>query len=160
MGQKFPSPAGWSPPGAQFTSGSATSRSVTGVAAGLVMMPIGIALAANGGLDIRYWVIVGAVTDRFAASVQIIVGSLLLMLVAVLAAYSPLGTMVASLVWGVFPGVLHLLFPDDTFRLIGDLPLISSEMTVALHAWVTYGFALISGVMLLGAGIVGALLRR
>ncbi|MFI5782077.1 hypothetical protein [Nocardia sp. NPDC051570] len=160
MPKKFESPAGWSPPGSEFQSRGVTAGTAAGVLFGLVVTPIGIALAAKGGADIRYWVIVGAVTDRATASLEIIGGSLLLLIVAALATFSPAGTIAASLVWGVFPGILHLLFPDDTFRLIGDLPFISSAMQVALHSWVTNGFALISGFMLLGAGLVGLLRKR
>ncbi|MBF6331577.1 hypothetical protein [Nocardia transvalensis] len=160
MPKKFESPAGWSPPGAQFQSRGVGSGTVAGVLFGLVLTPIGIAFAAKGGADIRYWVIVGAVTDRWTSALEIIGGSLILLLVAGLAAFSPASTIVASLVWGIFPGILHILFPDDTFRLINNLPFLNSEMQVAVHAWVTYGFALISGFMLLGAGLVGVLRRR
>jgi hypothetical protein len=160
MPNKFESPAGWSPPGAQFQSRGVAGRSVVGVLIGLVLTPIGIAFAAKGGADIRYWVIVGAVVDRWSATFEIVAGSLLLLVVAAMAAYSPVGTVVASLVWGVLPGILHLLFPDETFRLITGLPFVTSDMQVALHSWVTYGFALISGFMLLGAGIAGTIGRR
>lgn len=157
MSKKFESPAGWAPPGAQFQSRGVTSRTTAGVLFGLIVTPIGIVFAAKGGADIRYWVIVGAVTDRWMAAAEIVGGSFLLLLVAAMAAFSPIGTIVASLVWGIFPGILHILFPDDTFRLIGDLPFTDSSMQVALHSWVTYGFALVAGMMLLGAGMVGVL---
>ncbi|WP_227980552.1 hypothetical protein [Nocardia spumae] len=157
MAKKFESPAGWAPPGSQFQSRAVTSRTLSGVLFGVIVTPIGIAFAAKGGADIRYWVIVGAVTDRWTAALEIVGGSFLLLLVAAMAAFSPIGTIVASLVWGIFPGILHILFPDDTFRLISDLPFTDSSMQVALHSWVTYGFALISGMMLLGAGLVGVL---
>ncbi|MCX4097457.1 hypothetical protein [Nocardia sp. alder85J] len=160
MPNKFESPAGWSPPGAEFQNQRSTGRNLGGVLFGLLVTPIGIAFAAKGGADIRYWVIVGAVVDRWTAALEIVVGGLLLMVVAVLAVFSPLGTVVASLVWGIFPGILHILFPDDSFRLISSLPFTDSSMLVALYAWVSYGFALITGFMLLGAGLVGVLRRR
>ncbi|RDI54327.1 hypothetical protein [Nocardia mexicana] len=160
MPNKFESPAGWAPPGAQFQNRGGAGRTLAGVLFGLVLTPIGIAFAAKGGADIRYWVIVGAVTDRWTAALEIVGGSLLLMLVVVLAAYSPLGTAVAGLVWGILPGVLHILYPDETFGLIADLPWVNDALLVALHAWVTYGFALISGFMLLGAGLVGVVRRK
>jgi hypothetical protein len=160
MPNKFESPAGWSPPGTQFQNRSVAGRSLTGVLAGLIMTPIGIAFAAKGGADIRYWVIVGAVVDRWTAASEILAGSVLLLLVAALAAYSPMGTVLAGLLWGVLPGILHILFPDQTFRLITGLSFIGSDMQVALHSWVTNGFALITGFMLLGAGLVGTLKRR
>ncbi|MBO0854727.1 MAG: hypothetical protein J2P18_13310 [Nocardia sp.] len=157
MAKKFDSPPGWAPPGAQFQSRGFGSATVLAILAGLILTPIGIAFAAKGGADIRYWVIIGAVTDRATATGEILGGSLLLMLVAVLAAFSPAGTITGALVWGIFPGLLHILFPDTTFRLISDLPFIDTSMQVALHSWVTYGFALISGMMLLGAALVGVL---
>ncbi|MBB5918649.1 hypothetical protein BJY24_007561 [Nocardia transvalensis] len=160
MPNKFESPAGWAPPGSQFQSRGIAGNTVGGVLFGLLLTPIGIAFAAKGGADIRYWVIVGAVTDRWTAALEIIGGSLILLLVVVAAAFSPIGTAVAGLVWGILPGILHLLFPDETFALIANLTFLNSEMQVALHAWVTYGFALVSGFMLLGAGIVGTLRRR
>ncbi|NKY49254.1 hypothetical protein [Nocardia vermiculata] len=157
MAKKFESPAGWAPPGAQFQSRALTNRTTAGVLAGLIVTPIGIAFAAKGGADIRSWVIVGAVTDRWTAALEIVGGSLLLLLVAAMAAFSPMGTVAASLVWGLFPGVLHLLFPGDTLRLIGEIPFLDDSMQVALHAWITDGFALISGMMLLGAALAGML---
>ncbi|MCM6773745.1 hypothetical protein NDR87_09715 [Nocardia sp. CDC159] len=137
-----------------------TGGTLVGILFTLVVTPVGIALAAKGGADIRYWVIVGHVTDRWTAALEILGGSVLLLLIAAFATFSPAATIVASLVWGVFPGILHILFPEDTFRLINDLPLIDNAMKVALHAWATNGFALISGFMLLGAGFVGVLRRK
>lgn len=160
MPKKFDSPPGWAPPGAQFQNRGRTGRTLFGVLIGLVLTPIGIAFAAKGGADIRYWVIVGAVTDRWTAAGEIVVGSVLLMLVAALASFSATGTVVGSLVWGVFPGILQILFPDDTFRLIGDLPFTNATWQVALNSWVTNGFALISGFMLLGAGFAAMVRRR
>ncbi|WP_216896422.1 hypothetical protein [Nocardia alni] len=160
MAKKFESPPGWSPPGAQFQSRGGTGHTLAGVLLGLIVTPIGIAFAAKGGSDIRYWVIVGGVTDRATAAGEIIVGSVLLMLVAALAGFSPIGTSVAALVWGIFPGLLHILYPDDTFRLIGDLPFLNATWQVALHSWVTYGFALISGFVLLGASFAALVRRR
>ncbi|MFF0492760.1 hypothetical protein ACWDSJ_14730 [Nocardia sp. NPDC003482] len=160
MPNKFESPAGWSPPGAEFQNRGISGGGVVGIVIALILTPIGIALAAKGGADIRYWVIVGHVTDRWTAALEVICGSLLLMLVAALATFIPSATIISSLVWGIFPGFLHILFPEDAFRLITDLPLINSAMQVALHAWVTNGFALISGFMLLGAGFVGVLRRN
>ncbi|WP_024803298.1 hypothetical protein [Nocardia sp. BMG51109] len=160
MPNKFESPADWSPPGSQFQNRAMPGRTVGGVLFGLVVTPVGIALAAKGGADIRYWVIVGRVVDRWTAALEIVGGSVLLLLVVCAAAFSPLGTTVAGLVWGILPGILHLLFPDETFALMSNLAFVDQEMQVALHAWVTYGFALISGFMLLGAGIVGTLRHR
>src|SRR5690242_4939241 len=75
MAKKFESPADWAPPGAQFQSRGVTSRTLSGVLFGLIVTPIGIAFAAKGGADIRYWVIVGAVTDRWTAALEIFGGS-------------------------------------------------------------------------------------
>lgn len=160
MPEKFPSPAGWSPPGAQFRSKSNTSRTVTGTLIGLILTPIGIAFAARGAAGTRQWVILGNLSDRLGSTFEILLGALIFLIVAALAAYSPPGTLIAGLVWGVLPGVTHLIFPDDTFRLIGDIPKISSDMQVALFQWLQTGFPLIVGILLVGAGTAATLRRR
>lgn len=160
MGERFPSPAGWTPPGAQFrTSGTASKAVVTSLVA-LVVTPVGIALAARGAADTRRWVILGDFADRLGSSMQIIVGAALLFVVAALAAYSPASTMIAGLLWGVIPGLIYLIFPDESFRTIGDLPLLSDEMHIALYEWLATGFPLILGLLLIGAGVAATFRRR
>ncbi|MGV9412045.1 hypothetical protein ACWDOP_19200 [Nocardia sp. NPDC003693] len=159
MPEKFPPPTGWTPPGAQFRSGGTISRTLTGVGVGLILTPIGTVFAARGAADTRRWVILGDLADRLGSTLQILLGALLLLVVVVSAAYSPLGTVVAGAVWGVLPGILHLIFPDDTFRLIGELP-FSDEMHVALYEWLRSGFPLIVGILLMGAGLAVTLGRR
>lgn len=160
MPEKFPSPAGWTPPGAQFRSSGTGSRTWIGSLAGLVLTPVATIFAALGAADTRRWVILGDFADRLGSTFQILVGAVLFLLVAALAAYSPAGVTVAGLVWGVLPGLIHLIFPNDTFRLIGDLPLISDETHVALYEWLQSGFPLIIGFLLIGAGIAATLQRR
>ncbi|WP_067692084.1 hypothetical protein [Nocardia jejuensis] len=160
MPEKFPSPAGWTPPGAQFRTTGTVSRTVTGTIVGLVVTPIGIAFAARGAASTREWVILGDFGDRLGATLQILVGAALFLLVAAMAGYSAVGTLVAGLVWGVLPGLIHMIFPHDTFRLIGDLPGISDEMHVALFEWLSTGFPLIVGILLIGAGVATTLRRR
>lgn len=159
MVKKFDSPAGWAPPGAQFQDRGVVSRPLAGMLFGLIVTPIGIVFAAKGGVDTQSWVTTGAVGGHGTATLELLGGSLLLLLAAATAAFSPIGTIVASLVWGLVPGVLYLLFPNDTLRWIGDLPFTDDSTQAALHAWVSYGFAFISGMLLLGAGMVGVLRR-
>ncbi|MFE2959267.1 hypothetical protein [Nocardia tengchongensis] len=159
MPEKFPSPAGWTPPGAQFRSSGNVSRTVAGTLTGLLVTPVGIALAARGAAGTRQWTILGDFADRVGSTIQILLAAALFLVVAALAAYSPAGTIVAGLVWGVLPGIIHFIFPDDTFRLIGDLPL-SDEMHVALYQWLQTGFPLIVGILLVGAGAAATFRRR
>ncbi|WP_330182626.1 hypothetical protein OHB26_02550 [Nocardia sp. NBC_01503] len=159
MPEKFPSPAGWTPPGAQFRSSGGFSRTIAGALIGLIVTPIGIGFAARGAAGTRQWVILGDLTDRLGATLQILVAAVLFLLVAALAAYSAAGTIVAGLVWGVLPGIIYLIFPDDTFRLIGDLP-VSDDMHIALFQWLQTGFPLIVGILLIGAGGAATLRRR
>ncbi|MTE13241.1 hypothetical protein GLP40_10685 [Nocardia sp. CT2-14] len=159
MPEKFPSPAGWTPPGAEFRSSGGASRTVTGMLAGLILTPVGIALAARGAAGTRQWTILGDFADRVGSTFEILAAAVVFLLVAALAAYSPAGTIIAGLVWGVLPGIIHVIFPDDTFRLIGDLP-VSDDMHVALFQWLQTGFPLIVGILLVGAGAAATFRRR
>ncbi|WP_328410524.1 hypothetical protein [Nocardia sp. NBC_00403] len=160
MSSSYQPPPGWSPPGAQFRTSGNASRTVVGTVIGLVVTPIGVGLAAHGALDTRQWVIFGDVGSRWGSTFQMVGGALLLFLLATLAGYSPAGTVIAGLVWGFIPGVAHLTFPDDTWRIVEDLPRLSGEMHQALHAWLMNGFALITGMMLVGSGIAATMRRR
>ncbi|MEV0294057.1 hypothetical protein [Nocardia sp. NPDC050710] len=160
MSNQYQPPPNWSPPGAQFRSSSGFGRTMLGALIGLVVTPIGIGLAAHGAATTSRWVILGDTADRLGSTLQILGGALLLLLVAVLAAYSPSGTVLAGLVWGVFPGFVYFLFPDDTFRLIQDLPLLAQETRLAVHAWVINGSIFVVGVLLVGAGIAATFRRR
>lgn len=161
MASRYDPPANWSPPGTEFqTSRGAFARTAIGALVALVVTPIGMGLAAHGALDTSRWVIMGDAADRVGSMFQIVGGALLLLLVAALAAYSPAGTVLAGLVWGILPGFVFFLFPEDTWRLIGDLPLLSDELHVAVHAWVTNGITFVVGVLLIGAGVAGTLRRR
>ncbi|MGX1777955.1 hypothetical protein ACWIGW_38020 [Nocardia brasiliensis] len=160
MSSNYQPPAGWSPPGTQFQTRSGFGRTLIGSVVGLAVTPIGIGLAAHGALDTRQWVLLGTAADRWGSNFQIIGGAVLLFLVAALAAFSPVGTAIAGLVWGLIPGLLQILFPEDTYRQIENLPELSDDFHLALHNWVLNGFALITGLFLIGAGIAATLRRR
>ncbi|RMI32846.1 hypothetical protein [Nocardia stercoris] len=160
MPNKFESPAGWSPPGSQFQSRRIAGPTVLGTLTGLILTPAGVGFAAAGSGDLRFGVLFGEAAGRGTRTLELLIGSVLLLAVVVLAAFSPAVAIVGGLVWGVIPGVAQLIFPADTSRLIGELPLPSDSLVLDLQAWVAYGFALISGFMVLGAGLAGALRRR
>ncbi|AYF74105.1 hypothetical protein D7D52_09765 [Nocardia yunnanensis] len=159
MPEKFPSPAGWTPPGAQFRSTGGASRTMAGALVGLLLTPIGIAFAARGAAGTRQWTILGDFSDRAGSTFEILLAAGLFLIVAALAAYSPAGTIIAGLVWGVLPGIIHFIFPNDTFRLLGDLP-VSADMHIALFQWLQTGFPLIVGILLVGAGAAATFRRR
>ncbi|MGQ4596532.1 hypothetical protein [Nocardia sp. R6R-6] len=160
MSSQYQPPVGWSPPGAEFRTSNNVSRTLVGTLVGLVVTPIGIGLAAHGGLDTRQWVILSGAGDRWGSNAQIIGGALLLFLVALLAAYSPAGTVIAGLVWGLLPGAMQILFPDDTWRMIEQSPALSPELRLSVHNWVLDGYALTLGLLLVGAGLAATLRRR
>ncbi|WP_107654832.1 hypothetical protein [Nocardia suismassiliense] len=160
MSSQYQPPAGWSPPGAQFQSRSGFGRTVIGTLIALAITPIGVGLCAHGALDTRQWVILGSSADRWGSNFQIIGGAVLLFLVAALAAFSPVGTAIAGLVWGLIPGILHILFPEDTYRQIENLPELSDDFHLALHNWVLNGFALLTGMFLVGAAFAAVLRRK
>ncbi|MEU4342788.1 hypothetical protein AB0H00_16190 [Nocardia sp. NPDC023852] len=160
MSSNYQPPAGWAPPGAQFRTSGNFSRTALGTLVSVVVTPIGIGLAAKGALDTRQWVIVGSAGDRWGSNGQIIGGALLLFLVALSAAYAPAGTVIAGLVWGLLPGVMQIVSPEDTWRLIDESSVLSPELRLAVHNWVLGGFALVIGLMLIAAGIAATLRRR
>lgn len=160
MANRFDPPAGWTPPGSQFQTSSTASRTVVGAFLGLIVTPIGIALAAHGALDTSRWVILGDAADRFGSAAQIIGGGLLLLLVSALAGFTPVATILAGLVWGVLPGLIYFVSPESTWRLVGDLPLMTDELHIALNSWITSGFTFVLGLLLVGAGVAGTLRRR
>ena len=160
MANRYDPPAGWTPPGSQFQSNSRTSRTLAGGFLALVVTPIGMALAAHGALDTSRWAILGDAADRLGSTLQIIAGALLLLLVSALAGFTPVATMLAGLLWGVLPGLIYFVSPGSTWRLIGDLPLMTDELHVALNAWITSGFTFVVGLLLVGAGVAGILRRR
>ncbi|MEC3957238.1 hypothetical protein VMT65_29685 [Nocardia sp. CDC153] len=135
------------------------SRTMTGALVGLILTPIGIAFAARGAAGTRQWTILGDFADRVGSTFEIVIAAAIFLVVAALAAYSAAGTITAGLVWGVLPGIIHFIFPDDTFRLIGDLP-VSDDMHIALFQWLQTGFPLIVGILLVGAGAAATFRRR
>ncbi|MEC3915370.1 hypothetical protein [Nocardia sp. CDC160] len=130
-----------------------------GALVGLILTPIGIAFAARGAAGTRQWTILGDFADRVGSTFEIVIAAAIFLVVAALAAYSAAGTITAGLVWGVLPGIIHFIFPDDTFRLIGDLP-VSDDMHIALFQWLQTGFPLIVGILLVGAGAAATFRRR
>ncbi|MEV0062963.1 hypothetical protein [Nocardia sp. NPDC050718] len=160
MANRFDPPAGWTPPGAQFRTNSGASRTVVGAFLALIVTPLGMALAAHGALDTSRWVILGDAADRLGSTLQIIVGAVLLLLVSALAGFTPIATILAGLVWGVLPGLVYFVSPESTWRMVGDLPLMTDELHIALNAWITSGFTFVLGLLLVGAGVAGTLRRR
>ncbi|MFC9895199.1 hypothetical protein ACFVMC_16065 [Nocardia sp. NPDC127579] len=160
MSGKYQPPAGWAPPGAEFQSSGGFSRFLVATLICLVVTPVGMGFAAHGAASTRQWVILGDTADRLGSTIQILVGAALLLLVAGLAAYSPAGPILAGLVWGVVPGVIYFMFPEDLYRLITDIPLLSDETLLAIHAWVINGCIFLAGVLLVGAGAAATFRRR
>ncbi|MEV6274996.1 hypothetical protein [Nocardia sp. NPDC051832] len=160
MSYQYQPPAGWAPPGSEFRTTGGFSRFLIGTLICLLITPIGIGFAAHGAASARQWVLLGDAANRVGSTAQILVGAALLLLVAGLAAYAPAGPIIAGLTWGVFPGVIYFMFPEDTFRLITEIPLLSDETRLAIHAWVINGSIFLAGVLLVGAGTAATFRRR
>ncbi|GAB2675288.1 hypothetical protein [Nocardia goodfellowii] len=160
MSYQYQPPAGWSPPGAESRTSGGFSRFLIGTLICLLVTPVGIGLAAYGAAGARQWVVAGAAADRVGSTAQILIGAGLLLLVAGLAAYSPAGPIIAGLAWGVSPGVIYFMSPQDTYRRITEIPLLSEETRLAVHAWVINGCVFLAGVLLVGAGAAAIFRRR
>ncbi|MGI5220840.1 hypothetical protein [Nocardia sp. CA-290969] len=123
----------------------------------LVLTPVAVGIAANGAvLAGRWWDGV----DRWLAPAQSVLGAMLLLVVASLAVYVPAAAMIAGAVWGIVPGVVHIAAPDDSYRMLSAVPGLPVDLVRALHSWLSGGVVLLFGVLLFGAGLTAALLRR
>lgn len=123
----------------------------------VVLTPVAVGIAANGAvLAGRWWDDV----DRWLAPAQSVLGAMLLLLVASLAVYVPTAAMIAGVVWGVTPGVLHIVAPENSYRLLSAIPGLPADLVRALHSWLSGGVVLLIGVLLFGAGATAAVLRR
>ncbi|WP_280435030.1 hypothetical protein [Nocardia carnea] len=132
-------------------------RTVMAILVAVLLTPVGIGIAANGAvLTGRWW----DATDRWLAPVQSVVGAALLLGVAALAAAVPAAAMAAGLVWGILPGAVQIVVPEHTYRLISAVPGVPTDLDYALYSWLSGGVVLMVGVLLFGAGLTAALLRR
>ncbi|MFI6310612.1 hypothetical protein ACIBEK_10920 [Nocardia fusca] len=122
-----------------------------------LIIPVAVGIAANGAATAgRWW----DTTDRWLSPAQSLLGAALLLMVAGLAAYEPAAAVIAGLVWGALPAAVQIVAPGQTYRLISSLPGLPTDLARALHTWLSSGVVLLIGVLLVGAGIAVALLRR
>ncbi|MBH0779301.1 hypothetical protein [Nocardia bovistercoris] len=156
--QPYQQPPRWSPPPAPARGGG-VARNFFGTFLALVLTPIGITLVALGAEATGRWE--GYQTsDRLGPNLQLIGGAFLLLLVAALAAMSPVGTMLAGLLWGLIPGIAGLLLPDDTAEFLTDLSVLPRDTRIALSMWAIGGGLFVVGALLFGAGLAAGLRRR
>ncbi|MEU1983944.1 hypothetical protein [Nocardia sp. NPDC019395] len=150
-------PTAGPPPGVARRFPRGLWRTVATWPIALVLTPVAVGIAANGAvLAGRWWDPV----DRWLAPAQSVLGALLLLLVASLAVSVPTAPMIAGAVWGIAPGMLQIVVPEDTYRLISALPGLPTDLDRALHNWLSGGVVLLLGALLFGAGLTAALLRR
>lgn len=132
-------------------------RAGAAILGALLLTPVAIGIAANGAvLTGRWW----DATDRWLAPSQSVLGAALLLAVAALAVAVPVAAMTAGLVWGILPGVVQIVIPENTYRLISAVPGVPTDLDHALYSWLSGGVVLLIGVLLFGAGLTAALLRR
>ncbi|MBF6351262.1 MULTISPECIES: hypothetical protein [Nocardia] len=134
-----------------------TPRAIAATAAALLLTPVALGIAANGAvLTGRWW----DATDRWLAPIQSVLGAALLLVVAALAVAVPGAAMAAGLVWGILPGVVQIVIPERTYRLVSAVPGLPTDLDHALYSWLSGGVVLMVGVLLFGAGLTAGLLRR
>lgn len=122
-----------------------------------LLTPVAIGIAANGAvLAGRWW----DATDRWLAPAQSVLGAALLLAVAMLARTVPAAAMTAGVVWGILPGAVQIVLPERTYRMVAAVPGIPTDLDRMLHSWLSGGVMLVVGVLLFGAGLTAALLRR
>ncbi|MGA6163769.1 hypothetical protein [Amycolatopsis magusensis] len=124
--------------------------------AGLVLTPIALYLVSEGGLRERRMTMELAGPGHDALGLTLLVlGALLLLGVAALAAVSSTGPLLGGLVWGVVPGVLFVVAPIWSFRRLGGF-----GGDLGLTLWLSVGALLAVGMLLVGTGIGAAIARR
>ncbi|NKY34694.1 hypothetical protein HGA13_16660 [Nocardia speluncae] len=132
-------------------------RAVAAILGALVLTPVAIGIAANGAvLTGRWW----DATDRWLAPIQSVLGAVLLLAVAALAAAVPVAAMAAGLVWGILPAAVQIVIPERTYRLVSAVPGLPTDLDHALYSWLSGGVMLMVGVLLFGTGLTAGLLRR
>ncbi|MFI6027922.1 hypothetical protein [Amycolatopsis magusensis] len=123
--------------------------------AGLVLTPIALYLVSEGGLrDQRVTAELLRPGHDTLGLTLLVLGALLLLGVAALAAVSSTGPLLGGLVWGVVPGVLFVVAPVWSYRRlagVGDL---------GLRLWLSVGALLAVGMLLVGTGVGAAIARR
>lgn len=135
-------------------------RHLLSLVAALVLTPVALILMDHGYVR---WSrsIQGLRADTSPdarALAAVIAAAVILLVVALLAKLSPLGPIIAGLVWGAAPWVAVTFFPRDVLRHVTDLPNLYSGIGDNV---VGYGFVLYAAVtaLLVGAGF-GASWRR
>jgi hypothetical protein len=126
---------------------------------GVLLTPLALGMVIYGGSRLqRVYAQAFSVGEDPLGLVMLLFGALLLLGVALLGALSGLGPVIGGLVWGVLPGLTALVGSTDLLSLMYDIG--GRELGVGLVTWLVMGSLLGSGVLLVGAGLVGTLTRR
>ena len=126
---------------------------------GFLLTPVALGMVIYGGSRLqRVFAQAYSVGEDPLGLITLLLGALLLLGVALLGALSGLGPVIGGLVWGVLPGLAALVGSTDLLGLMYDVG--GRELGVGLATWLVMGCLLGSGVLLVGAGLVGTLTRR
>ena len=137
-------------------------RHLLGFLLGLVLTPVALLLTGIG--TARMADIVGTespLTDALGLTL-LVVGALLLAVIVLLGAWSPTVPITGGLVWGVGLGVAYLVVPaalDDTVEALSAdrvVPAAVDQLTEGAMS----GQLVVTGILLLAAGIATAVARR
>lgn len=145
-------------PTAPASSGGAL-RHLFGALVALVFTPAALALVIYGGH--RYFLMAerSELDHDARALIALGIGAFLFLVVASMGALSPVGPLLAGVLYGLAPAGLYLAMPDDVAGWIDDTPVVSSGMETAAIHWLTFGAVLAVGVTLLGTGIAASIRR-
>lgn len=136
-------------------------RHLLGVLLGLVLTPVALLLVGIGTSRLSDVASGDATTDALGLTL-LVLGGVLLAVIVLLAAWSPAVPVTGGLVWGVALGLAYLVVPgvmaDAVDRMLGDrvLPAAVEQLTDSA----TSGQLLVTGTLLVAAGIATAVARR
>ncbi|MCL3861361.1 hypothetical protein [Actinotalea sp. K2] len=136
-------------------------RHVLGVLLGLVLTPVAVLLVGIGTARLSDAAGTGTDTDVLGATL-LVVGAVLLLAVVLLGVWSPAVPITGGLVWGVALGVAYLVVPGTMESVVDQLSDGRSVPAAVdeLAAGAMSGQLLVTGLLLLGAGLATAFARR
>lgn len=149
------------PPGFQTQppDGDRKPQRIAGALIGLLVTPIGIGLIAYGGYDMQRHAMMFARESAWLGAGLVLVGALVLLGVAVSGVVSGAGPIVGGTVWGILPGLVSAVAPMTVQQLFFDI-FGGGPVLYGVLNWLLFGTSLVTGVLLAGAGVTAALVRR
>jgi hypothetical protein len=147
------------PPPVHSEPGLHLARHLSCLVVALVLTPAGIGLLAYGGNRYLLMLTEGRFEQDTRGITALAGGGLVLLIVASLGAWSPIGPLLSGLVYGLAPAAVFLAVPEDAVDWVVDAPVVSTGVEAGTLALLATGGFLAVGATLVGSGFTAALRR-